>query len=128
MLSKQSMALDTLNSAVQTGRMTRRTFLERATALGLSSSAAATVLAACGGSSTASSSSSGPVTLKVWDYFNPPGKGFMGLLNGYSKVNPSVKLQNTTIPFADLKQKLLQGTASGQLPDIVVIDNPDHSG
>ena len=127
MRSKQGMTLETLTSAVQTGRMTRRVFLERATALGLSSSAAAAVLAACGGSSTPGSSSSGSVTLTVWDYFNPPGKGFMGLLNGYSKVNPSVKLQNTTIPFADLKQKLLQGAASGQLPDIVVIDNPDHS-
>ena len=30
------------------------------------------------------------------------------------------------IPFADLKQKLLQGAAAGDLPDIAVIDNPDH--
>ena len=37
-----------------------------------------------------------------------------------------MKIERTYIPFADLKQKLLQGAAAGDLPDIVVIDNPDH--
>ncbi|MBO0781824.1 MAG: sugar ABC transporter substrate-binding protein, partial [Ktedonobacteraceae bacterium] len=110
--------------AVRTGRMKRRVFLERTMALGLSSSAAAALLAACGGSTD---SGSGPVTLTLWDYFNPPGQGYLGLISGYTKVNPSVKIQRTVIPFADLKQKLTQGAASGQLPDIVAIDNPDHS-
>jgi multiple sugar transport system substrate-binding protein len=33
----------------------------------------------------------------------------------------------TAVPFPQLKQKLLQGATAGDLPDIVVIDNPDHS-
>jgi multiple sugar transport system substrate-binding protein len=127
MVSEQQHNLDEIINAVQTGRMKRRVFLERALALGLSSSAAAGIFAACGGSSTTTGSSSGPVTLKLWDYFNPAGNGYLGLISDYMKANPNIKIQRTTIPFADLKQKLLQGAASGQLPDIVVIDNPDHS-
>jgi multiple sugar transport system substrate-binding protein len=38
-----------------------------------------------------------------------------------------VTIKRTGQPFADLKQKLLQGATAGELPDIVVIDNPDHS-
>ena len=41
-------------------------------------------------------------------------------------ANPNVTIERTPIPFADLKQKLLQGAAAGDLPDIAVIDNPDH--
>ena len=126
MVSQQRTTIDDMVNGLQTGRLTRRAFLERATALGLSGSAAAAFLAACGGSST-TGSASGPVTLKLWDYFNPPGSGYLGLISGYTKANPSVKIQRTVIPFADLKQKLIQGAASGQLPDIAVIDNPDHS-
>src|SRR5205085_2683146 len=106
----------------------RRAFLERAAILGFSSSAAASFLAACGGSTAGGSTgSSGPVTLTLWDYFNPPGNGYLGLISGYTKANPSVKIQRTVVPFADLKQKLTQGAASGGLPDVAVIDNPDHS-
>ena len=39
---------------------------------------------------------------------------------------PNVKIERTAVPFADLKQKLLQGATAGELPDIAVIDNPDH--
>src|SRR5438445_2094330 len=123
MVSEQQNSMDEMIHVMQTGRMSRRSFLERATALGFSSSVAAAFLAACGGSTTGST---GPVTLTLWDYFNPPGSGYLGLISGYTKVKPSVKIQRTVIPFADLKQKLIQGAASGQLPDIAVIDNPDH--
>lgn len=126
MHSTQQHNLDAMINAVQTGRMKRRVFLERALALGLTSSAATGILAACGGSSS-TTASNGPVTLKLWDYFNPAGSGYLGLISNYMKANPSIKIQRTTVPFADLKQKLLQGAASQQLPDIVVIDNPDHS-
>ena len=40
--------------------------------------------------------------------------------------HPTVQINRTAIPFADLKQKLLQGATAGQLPDIAIIDNPDH--
>jgi multiple sugar transport system substrate-binding protein len=45
----------------------------------------------------------------------------------YQSAHPNVTIKRTAQPFADLKQKLLQGATAGELPDIVVIDNPDHS-
>jgi multiple sugar transport system substrate-binding protein len=110
---------------VRTGRMSRRTFIGRTAALGISTGAAITLLEACGGSA-GGSVSTGPVTLSIWDYSNPPGAGYLSLLAAYPKVKPNVKLQHTAIPFADLKQKIIQGAAARQLPDIVIIDNPDH--
>jgi multiple sugar transport system substrate-binding protein len=127
MVSEQQNSMGAMINALQTGRVSRRAFFERALALGFSSTAAASLLAACGGSSGGGGTSSGPITLTLWDYFNPPGSGYTGLLTSYTKVNPNVKIQHTAIPFADLKTKLTQGAASRQLPDIVVIDNPDHS-
>jgi multiple sugar transport system substrate-binding protein len=44
----------------------------------------------------------------------------------YMEANPNVTIERTYIAFADLKQRLLQGAAAGELPDVVVIDNPDH--
>ncbi|GCE22412.1 extracellular solute-binding protein [Dictyobacter kobayashii] len=126
MVSEQQGNLDTLVNALQTGRMKRRSFLERALALGLSGSAAASLLAACGETSSTPSSNN-PVTLTLWDYFNPAGTGYLALIKDYMKANPAIKIQRTTIPFADLKQKIIQGAAARQLPDIIVIDNPDHS-
>ncbi|HEY4383369.1 MAG TPA: sugar ABC transporter substrate-binding protein [Ktedonobacteraceae bacterium] len=125
MVPEQRNNVGEMVSALSSGRMTRRTFLERAGALGLSASAAAAFLAACG--EPAGSTSSGPITLTLWDYFNPPGDGYLSIISDYMKANPSIKIQRTVIPFADLKQKLIQGAASKQLPDIAVIDNPDHS-
>ncbi len=126
MVSEQQNSMDAMINALQTGRVTRRAFFERAIALGFSSTAAASLLAACGGSS-GGSTSSGPITLTLWDYFNPPGSGYLGLISSYMKANPNIKIQRTVIPFADLKTKLTQGAASRQLPDVAVIDNPDHS-
>ncbi|HLZ62232.1 MAG TPA: sugar ABC transporter substrate-binding protein [Ktedonosporobacter sp.] len=126
MVPKQSESLGEMVHAMQAGSMKRRIFLERALALGLSSSAAAALLAACGGG-PANGGAGGPITLTLWDYFDPAGSGYLGLISNYMKANPTIKIQRTAIPFADLKQKLTQGAASGQLPDIVVIDNPDHS-
>ncbi|HEX2913203.1 MAG TPA: sugar ABC transporter substrate-binding protein [Chloroflexia bacterium] len=128
----------------------RRTFVKRMLALGLGGSAALGLLAACGdntattassntsgGTTTTAASSSGSattlassdkqVTLTIWDYWQDQRVGYLGLLDSYQKANPNIKFQRSYVPFADLKQKLLLGSAAGQLPDIVLIDNPDHS-
>jgi multiple sugar transport system substrate-binding protein len=105
---------------------TRRRFLEAAGAAG----AAALIpgLAACGGDDGGGASAgSGNVTLTWWDYFNEANqRAVEDRIARYTKANPNVKIERTYQPFPDLKQKLLQGATAGELPDIVVIDNPDH--
>lgn len=89
-------------------------------------------LSACNSSaseSTDSKSADGKVVIKVWDYLAPDSsssKEQIALIEQYEKENPNIKFERTYIPFADLKTKMLQGIAGNDLPDIVVIDNPDH--
>jgi multiple sugar transport system substrate-binding protein len=68
------------------------------------------------------------VTLRWWDYYAEGANAIamQNQLQRYMDANPNVTIERTPIPFADLKQKLLQGAAAGELPDIAVIDNPDH--
>jgi multiple sugar transport system substrate-binding protein len=68
------------------------------------------------------------VTLAQWDYYNDANeKAVLDRIARYHKAHPNVTIKRTGQPFAQLKQKLLQGATAGELPDIVVIDNPDHS-
>ena len=53
MILEQGEVIDEIITKIRVGRMTRRTFLERAVAVGLSSSAAVSLLEACGGTSNA---------------------------------------------------------------------------
>jgi multiple sugar transport system substrate-binding protein len=108
--------------------LTRRRLLGTASAF-----AAAAFLPACGGDDGGGSSSgggggsSGKVTLTWWDYFNEANqRAVEDRIARYTKAHPNVTIKRTYQPFEDLKQKLLQGATAGELPDIVVIDNPDH--
>jgi multiple sugar transport system substrate-binding protein len=110
------------------GPLTRRRFL------GAAGAAAAAVIApgiaACGGDDTGSAAGGGggKVTLTWWDYFNETNEqAVKDRIAKYQKLNPDVTIKRTAVPFAQLKQKLLQGATAGELPDIVIIDNPDHS-
>ncbi|GAB7057055.1 MULTISPECIES: sugar ABC transporter substrate-binding protein [unclassified Paenibacillus] len=69
-------------------------------------------------------------TVKItwWDYMSSDEmvEALTKVIDDYQKANPHVKIERTYVPFGDLKNKLLLGSAAGQLPDIVWIDNPDH--
>ncbi|TDF93196.1 ABC transporter substrate-binding protein [Paenibacillus piri] len=95
------------------------------------------LLAACNnptpGTKAADNSKNAPgtgeqVKITWWDYMN--SEEMVAALNkviaDYMKEHPNVKIERTYVPFGDLKNKLLLGSAAGQLPDIVWIDNPDH--
>jgi len=76
---------------------------------------------------TSAAASQDQTTITWWDYYDGANAdALQKQLATYATVKPSVKIERTYIPFADLKQKLLQGAAAGDLPDVVVIDNPDH--
>jgi multiple sugar transport system substrate-binding protein len=74
---------------------------------------------------------SGTITLAWWDYMGDEGSAngaaVIDQVKKYNDTHPGVVVERTFIPFGDLKQKLLQGAAAGQLPDVAIIDNPDHS-
>jgi multiple sugar transport system substrate-binding protein len=69
------------------------------------------------------------VKLTWWDYYGEGGANNIAMnnqLQRYMDSHPGVIIERTSIPFGDLKTKLLQGATAGELPDIAVIDNPDH--
>lgn len=69
-----------------------------------------------------------PVTITWWDYMSAEAMvgAITNVIDNYQKENPHVTIERTYVPFGDLKNKLLLGSAAGQLPDIIWIDNPDH--
>ncbi|MCB0158011.1 MAG: sugar ABC transporter substrate-binding protein, partial [Caldilineaceae bacterium] len=123
--------------------MTRNTFSRRKFLEGLAVGTGVIVLAGCAPAAAPAASdgeaaapaeggaaapAAGAVTIAWWDYMSAANGAALDTQMGkYTEANPDVVVERTYIPFADLKQKLLQGAAAGQLPDVVIIDNPDHS-
>lgn len=94
----------------------------------ITSAAGGLLGAALAASPRRGSARQGTVTLRWWDYYaeGANATAMQNQLQRYMDANPNVTIERTPIPFADLKQKLLQGAAAGELPDVAVIDNPDH--
>jgi multiple sugar transport system substrate-binding protein len=87
-------------------------------------------LAAAGCSSSSgggSGSSGGKTTITELDYFTSSGGN--AALNWYNKqfeaAHPGVTVQREVVPYANLITKVLQEASAGDLPNIVLIDNPD---
>src|SRR5438034_1434386 len=64
MILEQGEVIDEIITKIRAGRMTRRTFLECAVAVGLSSSAAVSLLEACGGTSNSTGGNGQTVNIK----------------------------------------------------------------
>src|SRR5258708_32427473 len=80
MVRKEGETLDDLIVKMRSGRVTRRTFLERAVAIGLTSTVAGSLLEACGGSS----GSGGPTTI-IWQTENDNSDTYSALVETYNK-------------------------------------------
>jgi multiple sugar transport system substrate-binding protein len=87
--------------------------------------------AACSSSSSSSasgsSSSSAKVTITEFDYFTSSGGN--AALNWYNqqfmKAHPNVTVKRTVVPYANLITKILQDASAGDMPNLLLIDNPD---
>ncbi len=86
MVPEQRDTLDEIISKIRSGRMNRRTFLERAIAVGLSTSAAAALLDACGGTSN-STGGNGQTTNIVWQSENDTSGTYPAIVDAYNKSN-----------------------------------------
>ena len=85
-------------------------------------------LAAAGCSSGSSSgSSNGKVTITELDYFTSSGGN--AAVNWYNKkfeaAHPNITVKREVVPYANLITKVLQEASAGDLPNIVMLDNPN---
>ena len=94
---------------------------------GVSASAAALVLAitACGGSE--SGSGGGKITLSLLDYYTAGGgkTAVDSYVKKFESAHPNVDIRRQSVPFENLMPKVLQAASAGDMPDIVIIDNPN---
>src|SRR5512145_195096 len=69
-----------------------------------------------------------PITLEWWDYLGGGSdiEALEDLIARFQETHPNITIERTVIPFGDLKTRVIQATATGTMPDIVIIDNPDH--
>lgn len=67
--------------------------------------------------------------LTLWFYFDGKERfdKIKTLTDDYTKLNPNIEIEPVYVPFADFKKRLSVGIAASELPDLVIIDNPDHA-
>lgn len=68
-------------------------------------------------------------TITLWYYWENQmqQQTLASVLDTYNSSQNNVTVQTKYIPFADFKKQLSIGVVSDALPDIVIIDNPDHA-
>lgn len=114
MSSGQYGVLDNLTRKVRSGRMTRRTFIERAAALGIGSSAALSLLSACGiGSGTA---------ITYWNLFGGgDGVRMVQMQDDFTKSHPNINLEAVTLAWGEpYYTKLSMAAVGGRPPDVAI--------
>ena len=68
-------------------------------------------------------------TVTIWNYWETPKhqETLARVCEDFNSSQDTVKVVTKYIPFADFKKQLSIGAAASELPDIVIIDNPDHA-
>lgn len=84
--------------------------------------------AACGGGG---SSGGDDDTITLWQYYGdqkmPTGAPLYDFVDRFEEANPGTKVDVRFIPFDDFNRTLLQSAASGDLPDVALINAFDTS-
>ena len=88
---------------------------------------ATVVAAACSsGSGSSGTSANGKVTITEFDYFTGGGNEALEWYNQqFMKEHPNITVKRTQVPYADLITKILQDASAGDMPNVMLIDNPD---
>jgi multiple sugar transport system substrate-binding protein len=68
-------------------------------------------------------------TVTIWNYWETPKhqETLARICKDFNASQAKIEVVTKYIPFADFKKQLSIGAAASQLPDIVIIDNPDHA-
>jgi multiple sugar transport system substrate-binding protein len=75
----------------------------------------------------ASDEASGDVT--IWYYWETAGhqQSLDHIIQEFNNQQDKITVQAKYVPFADFKKQLSIGASAGELPDLVILDNPDHA-
>lgn len=72
-------------------------------------------------------SAEGNVT--IWYYWETEGhqEALNHIIDEFNSSNSGVTVEAKYVPFADFKKQLSIGASAVELPDLVILDNPDHA-
>jgi multiple sugar transport system substrate-binding protein len=98
------------------------------------------LLAGCGGGSNSDSnegsdtgsSDTGSADAKevtIWYYWETEGhqKALDKVIGDYNSSQDEIEVSAKYVPFADFKKQLSVGASADELPDIAILDSPDHA-
>ena len=65
----------------------------------------------------------------IWYYWETIGhqKALDHIITEFNNKQSAIKVSAKYVPFADFKKQLSIGAAAAELPDLVILDNPDHA-
>ena len=65
----------------------------------------------------------------IWYYWETEGhqKALNHIIEEFNGSQDSITVQAKYVPFADFKKQLSIGASADELPDLVILDNPDHA-
>jgi len=71
----------------------------------------------------------GKIKLSLWFYYEGKDRydNISDLCKGFNKYQNEYEIAPEYVPFADFKKQLSIGIAADKLPDVAIIDNPDHA-
>jgi multiple sugar transport system substrate-binding protein len=86
------------------------------------------IFAGCSKKEGGSSSAKGAV-ISVWHYFSSDQEaaGLKKFADDFKKIHPEITVDITFVSREELMNQYTVGAVSGQLPDIGMIDSPDHA-
>ena len=68
------------------------------------------------------------VELDLWHVFNLETDMIHAGIRDYQAANPDVVIETRVLPFSQLSSEFVKAIATGEVPDLVVIDNPVMAG
>ena len=79
---------------------------------------------ASGGSTQAAADTGSKKEVVIWDYFETDAQKAMmtTLLDGFNASQDEYVASHVYVPFSDYEKQLTLGIASGELPDLVILD------
>lgn len=102
-------------------------------ALGLAAMLVAGMLAGCGTKESAgeedNKTAESAENVTIWYYWETEGhqKALSKVIDDYNASQDNYKVTAKYVPFADFKKQLSIGASADEVPDIAILDSPDHA-
>ena len=69
-----------------------------------------------------------PKSITLWHQFNLETERQMrDGVRSWNEANPNMQIEERIIPFAGYRQEVIRAIAAGEMPDLCVVDSPDHA-